>query len=90
MKEERNELDDLIIDGELTIEEFYNIAVKEGIANRKLNVTLYDKNGKSIGSSGKIRSLGKWWCKDSAIIEFDKWYTPDELLETGHCCSSAN
>ena len=85
MKEERNEMGDLLIKSELTIKELYDLACKEGIENRKLNIKMLDNNGKSIGVSGLIVSLGKWWSKDSAIMEVDKWYTPEELNNTGYC-----
>lgn len=74
--ENRTDLGDLIIDKKITIREFYEIACKEGIEDRYLNIKMKDGK-KSVGISTKIISMGKWWTKDSAIIEVDKWNEPD-------------
>ena len=74
--ENRNEFGDLIVNRELTIKEFYELACKEGFENRFFSIKMRDNLGKPIGTSTKIISMGKWWTKDSAIVEVDKWYEP--------------
>ena len=82
---ERNEFGDLILNDKLTIKQLYDIACKEGIENRILNIKMLGKKGESIGVGDSIVSVGKWWSKDSTILEVNKWYTPEELNGTGSC-----
>lgn len=74
--DKRNEFGDLIVDRKITIKEFYELACKEGIEGRFLNIKMIDGKS-SVGCSTKIISIGKWWTKDSAIVEVDKWNEPN-------------
>ena len=68
MERTKNEMDDFVINGELTIEELYELAKKEGFEKRTLFFSIKNVKTGQHFSTHHVVDFGKGWTKDSAIM----------------------
>lgn len=68
MERLKNEMDDFIINGKLTIKELYELAKKEGFEDSELFFSVKNKNTGEHFSTGNVVDFGKGWVKNSAIM----------------------
>lgn len=80
-KREKNSMDDIVIDGKLTIKELYEIAKEEGFEDRELFFSIKNKETGQHFSTSHVVDFGKGWCKNSAIMHL----TWEELPNQGDC-----
>jgi len=64
----KNEMDDFVINGPLTIEELYTLAKQEGFEKRELFFSIKNPETKQHFSTHHVVDFGKGWTKDSAIM----------------------
>lgn len=64
----KNDLDDFIIEGKLTIKELYELAKQEGFEDRHLFFSIKNTITKQHFSTDHVVDFGKGWSKDTAII----------------------
>ncbi len=64
----KNEMDDFIINGKLTIKELYEIAKREGFEDRTLFFSIKNKETGKHFSTSHVKDFGKGWTKDTAIM----------------------
>lgn len=69
-KREKDDMDDFIINGKLSIEELYYLAKSEGYEKRKLLFKLKEEgnNMSDIIYTDNVISVGKGWTKDCAMM----------------------
>lgn len=65
---ERNEEDDFVINGRLTIKELYDLAKQEGFEERYIFFSVKNKETGQHFSTDTVVDFGKGWTKDSAIM----------------------
>ena len=81
MDREINELGDIVVNGELTIQELYDYAKENGFENNTLYLI-----GKEQGSSmsniytEKVTTFGRGWSKTTALLKFE--YKKEEHQDT--------
>jgi len=66
----KDDMDDFIIDGELSIEELYYLAKKDGFEKRNLYFKLKEE-GNSMSDTiyaEHVMAFGKGWTKDACIM----------------------
>ena len=68
MERLKNEMGDFIINGELTIEELYELAKKDGFEKRKLFFSIKNPKTKQCFSTMNVVDFGKGWTKNTAIM----------------------
>lgn len=78
---EKNEMEDFVIDGQLTIKELYELAKQEGFENRYLFFSIKNPKTKQHFSTDHVVDFGKGWTKDTAIMHL----TWEELPHTDSC-----
>lgn len=78
----RDEEDDLIIEKPITIKELYELACKEGIENRFLNVKIEREGQNNVLSENTYMRFGKWWSKDAALITLKEFKFIEENIGT--------
>lgn len=72
MNREINDLGDIVVNGELSIQELYDYAKENNFENSKLYLIGREKD--SITSNlytDKVITFGKGWGKDTAILKFE-------------------
>lgn len=67
----KNEHDDFVIQGSITIKDLYQLAKKEGFENRFLHFSIKNKTSNSLYFTKRIKTFGKGWTNNSAIINLD-------------------
>jgi hypothetical protein len=68
MERIKNDMEDFVINGKLTIKELYELAKKDGFEDRHLFFSIKNTtNGKHFSTSNVV-DFGKGWSKDSAIM----------------------
>jgi hypothetical protein len=71
-KRDKNEMDDFIINGELSIEELYFLAKRDGFEKNKFFFKIREKDrGIDTIYSSKVVSFGRGWTKGSVIFEIE-------------------
>ena len=78
---EKNEMEDFVIDGELTIKELYELAKEGGFEDRHLFFSIKNTTTKQHFSTSHVVDFGKGWTKDSAIMHL----TWDDIPQMD-CC----
>lgn len=78
---EKNEMEDFVIDGELTIKELYELAKEGGFEDRHLFFSIKNTTTKQHFSTSYVVDFGKGWTKDTAIMHL----TWDDVPEMD-CC----
>jgi hypothetical protein len=68
MNRKKNEMDDFIIDGKLTIKELYEIAKENGFEESELFFSVKNPITKQHFSTSHVVDFGKGWSKGSAIM----------------------
>lgn len=81
MERAKNDMDDFVIDGKLTIKELYELAKQEGFEDRWLFFSVKNKITGQHFSTDHVVDFGKGWSKDSAIMHL----TWEELPHTDSC-----
>lgn len=81
MERVKNDMDDFVIDGKLTIKELYELAKQEGFEDRWLFFSVKNKTTGQHFSTDNVVDFGKGWCKNSAIMHL----TWEELPHTDSC-----
>jgi hypothetical protein len=67
-----NELGDIVVNGDFTIQELYDYAKENGFEDRKLYLIGKEMNKQSSEVyTQKITTFGKGWSKDTAILKFE-------------------
>ncbi len=82
MERLKNDMDDFVIDGHLTIKEFYELAKSEGFEDRKIFFSVKNPKTKQHFSTMHVVDFGKGWSKDTAIMHL----TWDDIPEM-NCCA---
>lgn len=77
----KNDMDDFIINGNLTIKELYELAKKEGFEDRELFFSVKNPTTKQHFSTHNVVSFGKGWTKHTAIMNL----TWEELPHQDAC-----
>lgn len=77
----KNEMGDFVINGELTIEELYELAKKDGFEKRKLFFLIKNTKTGQHFSTMNVVDFGKGWSKDTAIVHL----TWEDLPQTDSC-----
>jgi len=65
---EKNEMDDFVINGGLTIKELYELAKSEGFEDRELFFSVKNHITGQFFSTSHVVDFGKGWCKNSVIM----------------------
>jgi hypothetical protein len=67
---EKDDMDDFIIDGELSIEELYYLAKKDGFEKRNLYFKLKEEGNRMSDTiyADYVMAFGKGWTKDTCIM----------------------
>lgn len=68
MVREKNEMDDFVINGKLSIKELYELAKKEGFEDRTLFFSIKNPKTGQYFSTHDVVSFGKGWTKSTAIM----------------------
>lgn len=68
MERTKNEMDDFVINGKLTINELYELAKQEGFEDRYLFFSIKNPKTGQYFSTHNVVDFGKGWTKDSAIM----------------------
>jgi hypothetical protein len=68
MERIKNDMEDFVINGKLTIKELYELAKKEGFEDRYLFFSVKNKKTGQHFSTDTVVDFGKGWTKDSAIM----------------------
>ena len=71
MERIKNDMEDFVINGKLTIKELYELAKKEGFEDRHLFFSVKNKTTGQHFSTDTVVDFGKGWSKDSAIIHLN-------------------
>ena len=66
-----NELGDIVINGEFTIQELYDYAKENGFENRTLYLIGKEEGKISDIYTKKITTFGKGWTKNTALLKFE-------------------
>ena len=76
---DKDDMDDFIIDGDLSIEELYFLAKQGDFQNRKLFFKIKEEGNKMSDTiyTHHVMAFGKGWTKDTAIMTIK--YKKDEL-----------
>jgi len=64
----KNEMDDFVINGKLSIKELYEIAKENGFEDRTLFFSIKNPQTKQHFSTSHVVDFGKGWTKDTAIM----------------------
>jgi hypothetical protein len=64
----KNQMDDFVINGRLTIEELYTLAKQEGFEKRELFFSVENPETEQDISTSHVVSFGKGWTKDTVIM----------------------
>tara|TARA_R110000782_G_scaffold252394_1_gene340177 strand:+ start:2864 stop:3145 length:282 start_codon:yes stop_codon:yes gene_type:complete len=75
----KNDMEDFVINGKLTIKELYELAKQEGFEDRNLFFSVKNKTTGQHFSTDNVVDFGKGWSKDSAIMHL----TWEELPHQG-------
>lgn len=78
---EKNEMEDFVIDGPLTIKELYELAKAEGFEDRELFFSIKNVTTKQHFSTSHVVDFGKGWSKNTAIMHL----TWEELPHSDAC-----
>ena len=78
---EKNDMEDFVINGHLTIKELYELAKQEGFENRHLFFSIKNPKTGQYFSTDHVVDFGKGWTKDTAIMHL----TWEELPHTDSC-----
>ncbi len=81
MERIKNDMEDFVINGKLTIKELYELAKKEGFEDRHLFFSVKNKKTGQYFSTDTVVDFGKGWTKDSAIMHL----TWEELPHQDAC-----
>lgn len=81
MERIKNEMDDFVINGKLTIKELYELAKKEGFEDRHLFFSVKNKTTGQHFSTHNVVDFVKGWTKYSAIMHL----TWEELDSVDSC-----
>jgi len=82
MKREKNNLEDFVINGKLTIKELSKLAKEGGFEDRHLFFSIKNKETGQHFSTDNVVDFGKGWSKDSAIMHL----TWEELPNQDSSC----
>ena len=77
-----NELGDIVVNGECSIQELYNYAKENGFENHKLYFIGKEEGKISDIFTTKVTTFGKGWIKDTAILKIE--YKKE--IDTGFSC----
>ena len=77
----KNDMDDFVINGRLSIKELYELAKQDGFEDRCLFFSIKNKNTGQYFSTDFVVDFGKGWTKDSAIMHL----TWEELPHIDSC-----
>jgi len=82
-KREKDDMEDFIIDGKLSIEELYFLAKRDGFEKRNLYFKIKEEGNRMSDTiyTDYVMAFGKGWTKDSAIMTIK--YSKEE--EIGLC-----
>jgi len=83
MERAKNELDDFVINGKITIKELYELAKQDGFEDRYLFFSIKNPKTNQYFSTDNVVDFGKGWTKDTVIIHL----TWEELPHTDACPS---
>ena len=78
---EKNEMEDFVINGKLTIKELYELAKEGGFEDRSLFFSIKNPITKQHFSTSHVIDFGKGWTKDTAIMHL----TWDDVPEMNTC-----
>ena len=78
---EKNEMEDFIINGKLTIKGLYELAKEGGFEDRHLFFSIKNPITKQHFSTSHVIDFGKGWTKDTAIMHL----TWDDVPEMDSC-----
>jgi hypothetical protein len=78
---EKNDMDDFVVNGKLSISKLYELAKKEGFEDRTLFFSVKNKTTGQHFSTQTVVDFGKGWSKDTAIMHLI-W---EELPHTDAC-----
>ena len=78
---EKNDMDDFVVNGKLSISKLYELAKKEGFEDRTLFFSVKNKTTGQHFSTDTVVDFGKGWSKDTAIMHLI-W---EELPHTDAC-----
>ena len=68
MERLKNDMDDFVINGKLTIKELYELAKQDGFEDRHLFFSIRNPTTKQYFGTEMVVDFGKGWTKDSAIM----------------------
>ena len=68
MERLKNDFDDFMIDGRLSIKELYELAKSEGIEDRTLFFSIRNPKTRQHFSTHHVVDFGKGWTKDTAMM----------------------
>ena len=68
MERLKNDMDDFIIDGRLSIKELYELAKSEGFEDRTLFFSIRNPKTRQHFSTHHVVDFGKGWTRDTAIM----------------------
>lgn len=79
---EKDDMDDFIIDGKLSIEELYYLAKKDGFEKRTLYFKLKEEGNRMSDTiyTEHVMSFGKGWTKNTSIITIK--YKKEEVQDS--------
>jgi len=80
----KNDMDDFVIDGKLSIKELYELAKKEGFEDRTLLFSVKNQKTGQYFSTDHVVDFGKGWSKKTAIMHL----TWEELPKCDACPSN--
>ncbi len=78
MERVKNDMEDYVINGKLTIKELYELAKKDGFEDRHLFFSIKNPKTKQYFSTNDVFSFGKGWTKSSAIMNLT-WTEIEEM-----------
>lgn len=84
MERSKNEMEDFVINGALTIKELYELAKEDGFEERELFFSVKNKITGQHFSTATVVDFGKGWTKNRAIMHL----TWEELPHTDDCAGS--
>ena len=81
MERTKNEMDDFVINGRLTIKELYELSKQEGLEDRYLFFSVKNKTTGQHFSTDEVVDFGKGWSKKSVMMHL----TWEELPQHDTC-----
>jgi hypothetical protein len=81
MERIKNDMNDFVINGKLTIKELYELAKQEGFEDRHLFFAIKDTASGKIFATDIVVDFGKGWTKNTAIMHL----TLQETLHQDSC-----